>query len=174
MQRAVKVQVGAAGGSRVIQVFGYGMFNVSRQHFAVKKRLHHFFEIALPLRAVRFCLVFMFVPGMQVCKLVHGSYQECVRIQIKVYRDAVPLALMRRAVVAEFAVAVARNFKLTFKVVDPPTDQRGCFDREILFKNFYLIQFLPHSKDRELSRKAKYPILGVAYIFGFVILNFNI
>jgi hypothetical protein len=65
------------------------------------------------------------------------------------------LAIVRGAVITKLAVTIARNFELTFKVVDPSADQRGCLYREILFKNFYLIQFLPHSKDRELNRKLK-------------------
>jgi len=137
------MQIGAAGGCRVIQVTGYGVFNIRRQGLPIKKRLHHFFEVVLPLGSVRFGLVFMLVPGMQVCKLVHGSYQESVGVQIKVYRDAVAFTVMRRAIVAKLAVTVTRNFELTFKVVDPSADKRGRFGRKVLFKNFFFIQFLP-------------------------------
>jgi hypothetical protein len=76
-------------------------------------------------------------------------------VQVLINRDAVPFAGMWGPVIAKFAVAVARNFEFTFKVVDPPADERRCIRRKIGCKNFYFIQFLPRGKDRDLGGKAK-------------------
>ena len=71
------------------------MLNIRRENILFKKRLHHFFEVVFPLGAVRFGFVLVFVPGMQVCKLVYGGYQKRVGIQIKINGDAMPLVAMR-------------------------------------------------------------------------------
>ena len=68
---------------------------------------------------MRFGFVLMFVPGMQVRKLVHGSYQEGIGIQIIIYGDAVAFSGMWRTVVAKFAVPVPGNLKFSFKVIYP-------------------------------------------------------
>jgi len=54
---------------------------------------------------------------------VHGCHQEGVRVKIVIDGDAMALAIVRRAVVAKFTVPVSRDFKLAFKVVDPPADE---------------------------------------------------
>ena len=100
------------------------MLNIRRENIFLKKGLHHFFEVVLPLRAVRFGFVLMLIPGMQVCKLMYSSYQESVNIQIIIDRDAVAFAIMWRTVITELAVPVAGNFKLTLKVIYPATNQR--------------------------------------------------
>ena len=86
---------------------------------------------------------------------MHGGNQESVLVQIVVDRDPVPFTVVRRAVVAKFTVTVARNFELTFKVVDPSANERGGISGKILFKNFYFIQFLPRNKDTGLKGKLK-------------------
>lgn len=68
-------------------------------------------------------LEFMLVPGMQVCKLVNGGYQERIGIQIEIYGDAVAFTVERRAVIAKFAVTVTRDLKLALKIIYPPADQ---------------------------------------------------
>jgi len=102
-----------------------------------------------------FGFMLMLVPGMQVCKFVYGSYQERVLIKVVVYRNTMPFAAMRGPVVAKLAVAVARDFKFTLKVVDPPANKRGSLRRKIGLKNFDFIQCLPRYKDRDLSGRRK-------------------
>jgi len=97
----------------------------------------------------------MLVPGVQMRELMNGCHQEGVRVKIVIDRDAMALAIMRRAVIAKFAVPVSRNFKFAFKVVDPPANERSGIGREIGFKNFNFIQFLPRCKDRGLRREVK-------------------
>jgi len=71
------------------------MFNICRENIFFKKRLHHFFEVVFPLGTMRFGFVLVLVPGMQVGKLVYGSYQKRVGVQIKINGDAMPLVTMR-------------------------------------------------------------------------------
>jgi len=131
------------------------MLYIGRKNVLLEKGLHHFFEIIFPFGAMRLCLMRMLVPGMQVRKLVHGCHQEGVRVKIVIDGDAMALAIVRRAVVAKFTVAVSRDFKLAFKVVDPPADERGGIGRKIGFKNFNFIQFLPQCKDKVLQVKGE-------------------
>ncbi len=70
------------------------MFNIRRENIFFKKRLHHFFEIIFPFRAMRFGFVLVLVPGMQVGKLVYGGYQKCVGVQIEINGDAMPFITM--------------------------------------------------------------------------------
>lgn len=79
-QRAVQIQVGTAGCCRVIQVPGNGLLDLGGENILLKKGLHHPFEVTLPFGAVRLGFLLMLVPGMQVRKLVHGGYQECIGV----------------------------------------------------------------------------------------------
>ena len=109
------------------------MLNIRRENVLFEKRLHHFFEVVLPLCAMWFGFVLMFVPGMQVRKLVHSCYQERVWVQVIIYGDAVALAGVRRTVIAKLCVAVARDLKLAFKVINPPADQGSSIRRKVPF-----------------------------------------
>lgn len=80
---------------------------------------------------MRLGLLLVLIPGMQVRELVDGRHQKSVRVKIEIYRDTMPLARMRRAVIAKFAVTVPRNFELAFKVVDPAANKRGSLRRKI-------------------------------------------
>jgi hypothetical protein len=119
------------------------VLHIRRKNILRKKRLHHLFKIGLPFGAMWLCFVFMLVPGMQVRKLVYGSYQECIRVQIKVNGDAVPLAIVRRAVIAKLGAAVARNFKFAFKVIYPAANKGAAsggryFSKIFTLSNCYL------------------------------------
>ena len=83
------------------------MFNICRENILLKKWLHHFFEVIFPFDAMRFCLMLMLVPGMQVRKFVYCCYQEGVRVQVVINGNTVPLTGMRGPVVAKFSVAVS-------------------------------------------------------------------
>jgi hypothetical protein len=80
-----------------------------------------------------FGLLFMFVPGVQVRKLMYGCYQESVGVKIIIDRDTVPFAAVWCTVIAKFAAAIARNFELTFKVIDPAANQGRRVWWKILF-----------------------------------------
>ena len=117
------------------------MFDIRRKKVLFEKWLHHFFEIIFPFGAMGFSLMLVFIPGMQMCKFMNSCYQEGKLIQIIVDGNAVTFVIMRRAVVAELAVAVPGNLELAFKVVDPSADERSGIGRKVFFKNFYFIQF---------------------------------
>ena len=65
------------------------------------------------------------------------------------------LAIKGRAIVAKFTVAVSRDLKLAFKVVDPSADKRGCIGRKVSLKNLYFIQFYLVSKIVVLGERLK-------------------
>ncbi len=100
------------------------MLHIRRKYLLLKKGLHHFFEIGFPLRAMWLGFVFMFIPGMQMGKLMHSSYQECINIQIVINGDAVAFSGMWWAIIAKLAVPVSGNLKLTLKVIYPTGYQR--------------------------------------------------
>jgi hypothetical protein len=75
----------------------------------------------------------MLIPGMQMGKLMYGGNQKSVRVKIVINRDAVTFPCIRRTVIAKFGTAVARNFKLAFKVVNPAANERGSIGRKIPF-----------------------------------------
>ncbi len=73
-------------------------------------------------------------------KLVYRCHQKSIGVQVIINRYAVALAIMRGPVIAKLAVAVARYFKLTFKVVYPTAYKRSRMWRQIAFEYFYFIQ----------------------------------
>jgi hypothetical protein len=75
----------------------------------------------------------MLVPGMQVGKLVYGGNQKSVWVKIEINRYAVALARIGGAVVAKLGAAVARNFKLAFKVIYPAANKGAASGRKISF-----------------------------------------
>ena len=126
-----------------MQVAHNGMLNIGRKNIFLKKWLHHLLKIVFPLGAVWFYLVFVFVPGMQVRKLVYSSYQESVRVKIVVDRNAVTFPVVGWTIVAEFAIAVPGYLKLALKVIYPSADQGCSIRRQIFLQNFYFIQLIP-------------------------------
>jgi hypothetical protein len=95
---------------------------------------------------------------------MHGCYQKSIRVQIVIYGDAVPFAVVRRAVITKFCAAVVRYLKLALKVVDPAAEDTSL--------KLLLYPILPRYKDKDLSGKLKAQSRKQTKSFGLFALCF--
>lgn len=125
LQHPKQIQVRTAGGCRIVHVIRNGHLDVLRKDSSLQERLHELPITGFPFLAMRLYTVFVCIPCFEMRKFMHRGDKECIGVEVVVYRNAMPVTAMRRAVIAKLGCTAPADAKLALAVVDPARNHRS-------------------------------------------------
>ena len=124
-QHAKQMQICTAGSRRVVHVLDDSQLDIVRENAGLDKRLHELPESCFPFLSMRLYPMLIYVPCFQMGKFVYSSDQECIGVEIVVYRYAMPLAPMWWPVITKLRRTAPAYPKKAWTIVNPLRNDRG-------------------------------------------------